>query len=186
MSQYSNNGGAPRRKLSDIVNGGTDSLRSQWNKTEAAADFGPLPPDTYIARVVGGELFNAKTETPGYKLTLRVIEGEFAGRPLWIDIWLTELAMPMAKRDLGKLGITSIDQLEAPLRQGIRCSCKVKIHRNDDGIEFNHVQSFEVIGIDADPAADEDFAPEPSKTDEAEEDAESDLDSSPDGNGGAA
>jgi hypothetical protein len=63
----------------------------------------------------------------------------------------------MAKRDLGKLGVTSLEQLERPLPPGIRCRVKLALRRDDDGTEFNRVKSFEVVGIDT-PAQDA-FAP---------------------------
>lgn len=150
---------APRRRLTDILNGGTDSLRNAWDRTEAAADFAPLPTGNYTARLVGGELFTARSGTPGYKLTFRVLDGEHAGRLLWYDVWLTPPALPMAKRDLGKLGIASVEQLESPLPPGIRCACKVAVRRDDDGTEYNRVRGFEVVGIDAEPMVDSDFAP---------------------------
>jgi len=150
---------APRRRLSDILNGGAGSLRDQWRTTEAAEDFAPLPAGTYTARVIGGELFTAKTGTPGYKLTFRVIEGEHAGRQIWHDVWLTPAALPMAKRDLGKLGVRDVEQLENPLPPGIRCACKLALRCGDDGTEYNRVRTFDVIGVDAEPTADDDFAP---------------------------
>lgn len=150
----------PRRRLSDILaNGQSGNLRDAWNRTEAAADFAPLPAGTYTARVVSGELFNAKSGTPGYKLAFRVLEGEHAGRQFWHDLWLTPAALPMSKRDLGKLGVTSIEQLEQPLPAGIRCTVKLALRRDDDGAEYNRVRGFDVLGIDADPTADPDFAP---------------------------
>lgn len=148
-----------RRRLSDILNGGADSLRSQWTTTEAAGDFKPLPTGVYVARIASGELSKAKTGTPGYKLCFKVLEGEHAGRLLWHDIWLTPAALPMAKRDLAKLGVTDPVQLESPLPPGIRCAVKVTLRREDDGTEHNRVKHFDVIGIDADPTADADFAP---------------------------
>jgi hypothetical protein len=157
--------GAQRRKLSDILTGGAGSLLDAWESTEAASDFAPLPAGTYAARLIAGELFTAKSGTPGYKLTFKVIEGEHAGRQFWHDVWLTAAALPMAKRDLGKLGVKSVEQLEKPLPPGIRCSCKLALRRDDDGTEYNRVRSFDVIGIDADPTADDDFPPtEPKKT----------------------
>ncbi|HCD32042.1 MAG TPA: hypothetical protein DER01_06505 [Phycisphaerales bacterium] len=149
-----------RPKLSDILNGGTDSLHQQWQSTQAAGDFSPLPAGTYTTHVTAGELFTARSGTPGYKLTFRILEGEHTGRQLWHDVWLTATALPMAKRDLGKLGVTSLEQLEMPLPLGIRCTVKVTLRREDDGAEYNRVQSFVVVGIDADPTADNDFAPD--------------------------
>jgi len=154
-----NQDNAPRRRLTDILNGGADSLRDAWDRTEAAAEFAPLPAGVYTARLVRGELFTARSGTPGYKLTFRVLDGDHIGRLLWHDLWLTPQALPMTKRDLGKLGISAVEQLEAPLPPGIRCTCKVALRRDDDGTEHNRVRGFEVLGIDAEPTLDADFAP---------------------------
>jgi hypothetical protein len=154
----------PKRKsLTDILAAGRDrdQLGKLWAETKPADDFGkPLPRGEYIARVVSGELFNSKTNgTPGYKLCLEVLEGEHAGRKVWYDIWLSVAAIAIAKRDLAKLGVTSIDQLDSPLPLGIRCRLKLALRKDDDGTERNRVQTFEVIGIDA-PELDP-FAPAP-------------------------
>ena len=147
-------------KLSDILrNGDSDRLRQAWDSTEAAGELAPLPPGEYTAHIIAGTLETGKTRgTPGYKLTLKVCAGEYTGRQFWHDIWLTEAALPMAKRDFGKLGITSLDQLENPLPRGIRCSCKLALRRGDDGTEYNKVRTFAVVGID-EPEADA-FAPD--------------------------
>jgi hypothetical protein len=148
-----------RKSLSEILrNGDQDRLREVWGKTEAAEDFAPLPAGEYVARILSGELETSrKKETPCYKLTFQVVEGDHAGRRFWHDVWLTEAALPMAKRDLAKLGITSLDQLEKPLPPGIRCSVKLALRSDDDGNETNRVKRFEVIGID-EPEVDP-FAP---------------------------
>lgn len=172
-----------RRLLSDIVNGGADSLRNQWDQTKAAADFAPLPAGTYTARILSGELFTSRTNaTPGYKLCFRVLDGEHAGRQLWHDLWLTPAALPMTKRDLAKLGVTSVEQLEAPIPPGIRCRVKLALRRDDDGTEYNRVRSFDVLGIDADATADPDFAPSAAEA-EAEADAPSPREYEPDADG---
>ena len=69
--------------------------------------------------------------------------------------------MPLAKRDLGKLGIRDVDQLENPLRPGIRVEAKVALRKDDDGNEYNRLRSFRVIGMDDDPTLDPDFSPKP-------------------------
>ncbi len=137
-------------KLSDILaNGGGDELGRKWNDTEAAEDFAPLPSGEYVARIIAGELFTSRTNgTPGYKLAFKVLEGDHAGRQFWHDIWLTPAALPMAKRDLGKLGVTDLEQLERPLPAGIRCAVKLALRRDDDGSEYNRVRRFDVLGID--------------------------------------
>lgn len=145
-------------RLADIlVSGNRTQLTQAWATTRAAEDFTPLPAGEYVARIISGELFTSRQNTPGYKLAFRVIEGECAGRQFWHDLWLTGPALPMTKRDLGKLGITTLEQLEAPLPQGIRCKVRLALRREDDGNVFNRIRTFEVTGIDA-PVADP-FAP---------------------------
>lgn len=148
-------------RLTDILGGGgnDDHIRRLWNETEAAGDFVPLPKGGYVARIVRGELESSRTKsTPGYKLEFAVIEGAFAGRKFWHDVWLTPAALPMAKRDLAKLGIASLDDLERPFPQGIVCKVKLALRREDDGSERNRVVAFDVIRIEA-PQVDP-FAPE--------------------------
>jgi hypothetical protein len=137
-------------RLTDILtSGGGDDLRDLWNKTEAAAEMGPLPAGEYVARIVAGELETSRTNaTPGYRLTLQVVEGEFAGRRFWHDCWLTPAALPATKRDLAKIGVSSLEQLEQPLPRWIRCRCKLALRRDDDGNERNRLKSFEVVGLD--------------------------------------
>lgn len=140
------------RKLSDILSGGTGSIRDTWNTTSAAGDDRPIPPGEYVCHAVAGGLFNAKTKgTPGYKIAFDVIEGPHAGRRVWHDVWLTPAALPRAKRDLARLGVTSLDQLERPIPERLRCVVRVTVRNDDGGRDYNHVQRYEVIGIDAAP-----------------------------------
>ena len=125
----------PRRRLTDILSGGADSLRDQWAATEAADEYTPLPPGTYECHVHAVELFQARTGTPGVKIRFDVCEGEHAGRAVFADAWLTPAALPQTKRDLGKLGITELEQLEANAIQPgrIRCAVRVVLRRDDGG-----------------------------------------------------
>jgi hypothetical protein len=126
-----------------------DALKAAWGDTEAAADSQPLPTGEYEARIVSGGCATSRSRsTPSYKLTFEVVGGDYAGRRFWHDLWLTPAAIAFAKRDLGKLGITSIEQLDQPLPQGVRCKVKLALRRDDDGSTFNRVRSFEVVGID--------------------------------------
>jgi hypothetical protein len=148
-----------RKKLTDILRGSTrETIEKAWNETEAAGEMGPLPTGEYVARIIAGELVTSRTNaTPGYRLTFRVLEGDYVGRRFWSEIWLTPAALPMAKRDLLKIGVQSLDQLEKPLPPGIRCKVKLALRKNEQGDEYNAVKSFEVVGIDA-PEVDP-FAP---------------------------
>ncbi len=145
----------PKKSLADILRGSTrDDLAKAWNDTQAAAEMGPLPAGEYIARIVAGEFIESRSNaTPGYRLTFRVVDGDFVDRRFWHDLWLTPAALAMTKRDLAKIGVINIDQLEKPLPQGIRCSVKLGLRTSDQGVDFNAVRSFEVVGIDK-PEAD--------------------------------
>lgn len=137
-----------RKKLSDILNGQGDDLKKAWKETQSAADFAPLPPGEYEATIIEGQLDQARTGTPEYRLTFKVTGGPHAGRFFWHHLYLTPAALAMAKRDLGKLGVTSLDQLEGPLPARFRCKVKLALRRDDNGNESNKVRSFEVVGID--------------------------------------
>ncbi len=139
-----------RKKLSDILQQGTDreSLQRAWKTTAAAAEFAPLPKGEYTFRILSGELFTSKRGTPGYKLTLEVTEGDFEGRRAWVDFWLTPAALPMTKRDLAKIGVTTLDQLEQPLPAGILIRGKMALRIDDDGNESNRLIRFECVGIE--------------------------------------
>jgi len=146
-------------KLTDIIAAGSgNGIKSAWDETTAAGDFGPLPAGEYIARIIDGKLKQSKQSTPGYGLTFEVVEPtEYKGRKFWHDCWLTQAAMPQTKRDLGKLGVRSLEQLGNSLPKYFRCKCKLALRRDDDGNEANRLKTFEVLGIDK-PEADA-FAP---------------------------
>src|SRR5690242_18744426 len=135
----------PRKRLSDIISNHADldKVRKDWATKEAAPELTPLPPDWYICRILSGELFTSKNKKPGYKLTLEITEGEHQGRKLWWDTWLTAAALPLAKRDLLKIGVTDLEQLEGPAPSGILLRVKVAKRVGEDGAtEFNHVSRF--------------------------------------------
>jgi len=143
-----------RKRLSDILhNGEGEDFRARWETTAAAGDFGPLPPGEYSCRVLGGVLFQSKQGTPGFKLSMQVTEGDLAGRRCWADWWLTPAALPMTKRDLAKIGITTPEQMERPLPPGILVRVKLSLRRDDDGNEANKLKHFECAGVEENPFA---------------------------------
>jgi len=138
-------------RLSDILAAGGfggDDFSSAWQSTEAAGEFKPLPPGEYVCHADRGELKTARTGTPSYSLTFKVCEGEHTDRLVWLDLFLTPAALPMAKRDLVKLGIDDPAKMELPLPAGMRCKVRVALRRDDDGTERNRVVRFSVVGID--------------------------------------
>src|SRR5262249_49552858 len=132
-------------------------LAKVWHECDAAPDDGPLPRGEYVALLEEGKPVTAKTGTPGYRLTFRVVEEEYAGRRFWHTIWLTEGAMRYAKRDLLKLGVKDMAELERPLPRGTRCRAQVVLRKEDSGYEYNLVKNFEVLGVEPPPP--DPFAP---------------------------
>lgn len=135
------------RKLSEILRQSNMSsgIESLWGDTKAASDYGTIPIGEYTADIVAGEAIAGRTNgTVGYQLTFVVVEGEFANRRFWHKMWFTPRALPQAKRDLAKLGVTELAQLDKPLPAVFRCSVKLGLRRDDD-YEVNEVRRFEVL-----------------------------------------
>jgi hypothetical protein len=160
---------AERKRLSDILlNSERERLGRVWDTTAPADDLKPLPPGEYRCRVADGALFTARSGTPGYKVTLEVLDGDHAGRRVWLDVWLSEAALPMAKRDLAKLGIDRPEQLESPLPPGLIVAAKVALRRGEDGQESNRVTRFELVAVE--PPGPDPFAPRMGEADDAARD----------------
>jgi hypothetical protein len=152
----------PRKSLVDVLRSSRDELARAFDEAEVAGDLVTLPRGTYRCRLADGTLDESKGGTPGYTLVFTIDDGEHKGRKLWHTCWLTPAALPMSKRDLGKLGIAKLDQLERPFPACFLCDVKVVVRADDDGTERNRVSSFEVVGVLDDPTADPDFgAPMP-------------------------
>jgi hypothetical protein len=140
-----------RKKLSDILtNSERDSIIRVWEQSATAAEYGPLPAGEYKARVIAAECFTSKGKgTPGVKLTLTVVEPvEHAECKLWHDLWLTAAAMPSTKRDLAKIGITDLEQLDRPFPQRLVVAVRVVVRTDDDKSERNRITRFEFDHIE--------------------------------------
>jgi len=150
-------------KLTDILSSENDgSIQDLWDSTAAADEITPLPVGKYVCRLRSGELGTSRSGTPQYTLRFEVLEGDHSGRQIWHSVYLTQAALPMTKRDLGRIGITSLNQLESPVPKGLRCSVHVVLRKTDEGTEHNRVKSFEVLGVD--PPEVDAFAPDASTT----------------------
>jgi hypothetical protein len=157
-----------RKRLSDILQQASDreKLQHAWKMTEAAAEFEPLPKGEYTFRIIAGDLFTSKRGTPGYKLTLEVTDGDYDGRRVWADFWLTPAALPMTKRDLAKIGIADLRQLEHPLPAVILIKGKLALRADEDGNQSNRLLRFHSLGIEPGDA----FEPKPEGAAAAQED----------------
>lgn len=83
---------------------------------------------------------------------------------------MSTAALPYAKRDLAKFGITRPEQLDEPFPRGFRCKVAVALRVEDDGRTFNKVRGFEIIHRDELPPVFDPNFPLPS--DEVVTDAE--------------
>ena len=133
--------------LSNMLNPNDDSsnreLEELFASTEAAK---VIPHGDYKATLIQGSLTESiKKGTPGYRMTWEISEGEFTGQRVFQTIWLTANSMAYAKRDLEKLGFTTLDQLKNPIAEQILASIRVAHQISDDGEERNEVKSFVVM-----------------------------------------
>jgi len=128
-------------RLSDLFGEKTTLLGS----VKSAADYSPIPNGTYVAETHKGELGqHPNTGNPYYKIHWRISEGEYSGRFVFQDLYLTEKALPYTQRDLAKIGITSDEQMEKPIPD-ISSKIKVALRQLDNGNEHNEVRDIEVI-----------------------------------------
>ncbi|MDA9857488.1 DUF669 domain-containing protein [Rubripirellula sp.] len=137
-------------KLSDILraHGTLGDIESAWQSTDAAGDYDVLPKGEYVADIIKGDAIESRSKgTPGYRLTFEVADGDHAGARFWHECWFTEAALSRTKRDLAKLGVTDLRQLEQPLPAVFRCKVKLAIRRDDDGNENNRVRRFDVLEV---------------------------------------
>jgi hypothetical protein len=139
-----------RKPLSSVLPDapGDHDLFNAFDSATAADDFKPLPKGTYVAVAIEGGFTEAKTGTRGYKVTFKVLEGEFANRRLWRTWHLTPAAMAHTKRDLAKFGITSGDKLRQALPPDrFVCKVTVAIRTLDDNTQTNEVKAVEVVRV---------------------------------------
>jgi hypothetical protein len=113
-----------------------------------------------------GRRSQAATGTPSYKVTFTIVEGEYTNRKLWMDLWLTDAALAMSKRDLAKLHITRPEQLDAPPPSGIIAEVRLALRTEDDGRQFNRVNSFAIVEEAPAPGV---FSPDPDEEDNTPE-----------------
>jgi hypothetical protein len=137
---------ADRKNLTDILagnHGGGDWINGNWGDIAPAPEFGPIPSGAYVAHLTENRPDTARTGTPTVKLVYTICEGEYKGRHLWYDVWLTGKNRANAVRDFAKLGIHGKEQIDSPLPtdKRIRCKLDVKLRRNDSGAQYNEVRT---------------------------------------------
>lgn len=129
---------------------------SDFDATEAAPEFAPLPPGIYSARVLRGEYCSTKAGADAYRLRFEVTEGPHAGKTI-IRTWtFGAKALPYTKRDLAPFGLTTTAKLLSPFPEPGReylVRLVVALQRGDDGVERNDVKRIDLVRVDESPAA---------------------------------
>lgn len=147
----------PQRKLSDILAPAEDNFQGLWEQTEAASEFSPIPMGKYVARITRGGIHTAKSGSRSYQIEFTISEGEHTNRKVWLDLWLTQKALAVSKRELAKIGIDSPAKLNADLPAGYIATISVVQRTDDRGETRNEIRRFDVTGFK--PPTPDDFAP---------------------------
>jgi len=119
----------------------------------------PLPPGKYEVDVQHGKLARkGRKQTPCFECKMRVRDGEFAGRFLWRDFYLTENAVARSARELAALNIKTKDDLKRGCPVGLVGLAVVGLEVDEEtGERRNVVHKLSALRVEA-PAADV-FAP---------------------------
>jgi hypothetical protein len=127
-----------------------------FDATQPAAEFSPVPAGVYIARVLRGEVCQTKAGADAYRIRFEIVEGEHRGKMV-IRTWtFSERALPYTKRDLAQFGLTTAAQLLAPFPEPGReylVRLVVALQRGDDGVERNDVKRIELLAVNDSPVA---------------------------------
>jgi hypothetical protein len=123
-----------------------DEDRALWDQS-GEAHIGLVPKGCYRATLIeGGPAVSPKKGTKSYKLVFSITDdGPHQGRRLYMDLYVTRLALPMTKAQLKLIGITEFDQTQRTLEKRFECQIRVTIERDDDNTERNRVREFKMI-----------------------------------------
>jgi hypothetical protein len=155
----------PRKKLGDIVKDMT-GLRSKWTKTAPAADLTPIPKGEYVCTLDDIRPDESKKGTPRLKITISVAQGEYAGRKVFHDAYLSDAALPYTLRLLGKIGLDDLDAIDRGIPPGIMVRAWITLKTRDDGEQINEIKNWELAAVNA-PSVDSagpQLAPGPAPT----------------------
>jgi hypothetical protein len=136
-----------RPRLDDILTGSDGGFNERWEQTEAAADYSPVPAGAYRAAIVSVDRAESRANaTPSVKLTLEIVDHpEYAGRRLYVDLWVTAAAIGVTKREAAKLGYATLAQLFQSPPIGDVLAVRVALRTGGDGRHFNRVVDWKVI-----------------------------------------
>lgn len=108
-----------------------------------------IPKGEYLAYWIKIKVDQASTGTGRIVLTFKIIGGQYVGKFLWLDLYVTQKAAPFAKRELAKLDLHTSADWAKPVPHGIRCTLRVIVETDNDGKQRNKIADFKVVGVDA-------------------------------------
>jgi len=127
-----------------------------FDNVSAAAEFEPLPPGIYSARVVRGEFCSTKAGADAYRMKFEIVEGPQTGKTA-IRIWtFGAKALPYSKRDLAPFALTTSAKLLEPFPSAdkdVFVRLVVALQRGDDGIGRNDIKRIDQIRFVDSPTA---------------------------------
>ncbi len=114
-----------------------NQFNTDFGKAEEkhAGEFVPIPDGDYEIVIENNEIITSKTSgNPGFKLSTKIIAGEFKGRLVTSTSWITENTIPYFKGMLARLEV-KINKLEDLLDvklTGKRYIVNIVSERNDN------------------------------------------------------
>lgn len=130
-----------------------EKFAREWDAVKPEGERKLIPPGQYEATLVDGEAFEARTGTPGYRLTFAIASGEFRNQQVSMRLWLTIDAAPRTKAVLAKVGLgPRFRDLDGVVPKGLRVALYVTTAESKSGRVYNEVEDFEPVdGRDARP-----------------------------------
>lgn len=123
---------------------------------DPVSSFSPIPPGQYPVMIVDSEMKQTSAGDGEYlKLTFKVIQGEFEGRFLWLNLNLVnknKQAVEIAERELSSIchAIEVLDPEDSQELHGIPMCAKVKVKPPKDGYDasntignFKNIEEYE-------------------------------------------
>lgn len=79
---------------------------------DAGGDFQPIPDGTYTMRIDSVEAKETRKGDPMFKLTLKVIDGEYTNRLVWDNLVFNSKAMGRVKKLCGAIGLPTKGEVD--------------------------------------------------------------------------
>jgi hypothetical protein len=106
-----------------------------------------LPPGTYTGTLIASRIVRSlRTKNVGVML-LWEIPRQVRAKRVWRTLWLSPAALPRTKRELARLGVRTLADLDndPPVRPGALCRLVIAGKTSSDGCYESRIVSWEVL-----------------------------------------